>query len=158
MLFEKSADAKIIESILLDCKVGVTVTYDELSKAIGRDVRKHALAALGTARQGVFKANKLVFGVETNVGLVRLTGEQIVASSSGKRNRITRISRKGLSELASVDFDLLDLETKREHVAASAAFGVVTMFANNSGAKKILSNVKADSKILSIGETIKLFS
>ena len=156
MKFEASVDAKLIRSVLAESKVGDVVTYEQLSKAIGRDVREHARSALGTARRGLLRDERIVFGVEQNVGLVRLNDEEIVSSAESDRRRIQRTAKRSLQRLSVVDFDKLSEEKKRAHIVASAQIGVVAMFAKSSSSKRIESKVTG-SDAIPIGETLKLF-
>lgn len=156
MQFEKSKDTQLLESALKEVKVGETITYDQLSKAIGRNVREHAYPALRTARQGLVKSG-IVFGVEENVGLTRLNDKGIVESTEQDRKAISRRTRKTLEKLSVAKFENLDEETKRKHIAVSAQMGALQMFATKTATKKIESKVGNDSKVLPVGETLKLF-
>lgn len=157
MLFEKSNDTKIIESLLSEAKVGDQITYEALSKAIGRDVRQHARQAMRSARSTLLNQG-VVFGVEAGVGLTRLNDVAIVESSESDRLRMRRASNRALKKLSVVAFDNLPEEKKRQHVVASAQFGAMQLFSSASTRKKIESKVDSGSKQMPIGETLKLFS
>ena len=156
MQFEMSADAKILRSVLQESEVGQTITYDELSRAIGRDVRQHAISALGTARRGLLRERGYVFGVERNVGLTRLSDELVVDSIESDRRRLQRTANRSLRKLETVKFDELPEEKKKAHVVASAQLGVLSMFSKASSARKIESAVK-DQTSLAIGDTLRMF-
>lgn len=157
MNFELSADAKILKSVLAEAKVGDTITYETLSKAIGRDVREHARSALGTARHGVLRDNKIVFGVQNNVGLVRLNDVEIVKTTESDRRKMHRTAGRALRRLESADYEALDNDSKRSHIVASAQFGVLRSLSTSASTKKIESKVSGSSDALPIGETLKLF-
>jgi hypothetical protein len=157
MNFELSADAKILRSLLEGASVGDTITYDMMSKAIGRDVREHSRSALGTARQGVLRDKGIVFGTEPGVGFIRLTDEEIVKSTESDRKRLQRTAKRSLKKLSVVNFAALSEEQKRSHIVASAQIGAVSMFSTASSAKKIESKVSGSTGSLPIGETLKLF-
>jgi len=156
MIHEKSSDTKIVESVLREAKIGETVSYERLSKAIGRDVREFAQCAMRTARNALIK-EKIVFGVEANVGLVRLNDSEIVKSTEHDRQRLRRIGRKSLRKLEVVDYAALTAEDKRRHTTAAAQMGAIEMFASKATANRIESKVTADTKVLAIGETLSLF-
>ena len=157
MLHEKSADTKILENVLKEAKVGDTITYANLSKAIGRDVRTHAQGALNTARKTML-ANGMVFGTERTVGLTRLNDVQIVESIESDRLRVQRIGKRSITKLGKVKFESLSNDQKRKHTTMAAQMGAITMFAAKSSTNKIESNVKANSETLAIGETLSLFT
>lgn len=76
--FQKTSDTVIIEAIFRDCKVGEQVTYEQMSTAIGRDVRKHARGAINSARKAVLSERKMVFDSIPNVGYIRLSDTNII--------------------------------------------------------------------------------
>ena len=158
MLFEKSSDTKTIEHVLGECEVGQTITYDELSAAIGRDVRVFALASLRSARQGILREKRIVFGVEKNVGFTRLDDSGIVKTMPLDRKRIMRGAKRAMMKLACVEFAKLTDEEKKDHVVASAQIGTIAMFASKTSTNRIEKQVNGESKQLAIGETLKLFS
>lgn len=157
MEFEKSADAKVLENVLSEAEVGQVITYEQMSAAIGRDVRKYAISALGTARRGLFKEKQFVFAVERGKGLVRIGDAAIVKTIEKDRLHLHRTASKSLKKLSVVKFDNLDANEKKEHTVASAQMGAIAMFSHKNSSKKIESKVNGSSKDLPIGETLKLF-
>lgn len=157
MKFEKSNDTRIIESVLVEAKVGQIVTYEELSKAIGRDVRIHARPSLQSARRAVLNAHGIVFSAETNEGLRRLDDSQIVDASEEDRAKMRRAAGRAIKKLSVVDFGQLPEDKKRKHIVMSAQIGAIEMFAAKSATKKIESKVDGTKSTLAIGETLKMF-
>lgn len=157
MIHEKSVDTQVIESVLAEAKVGDVITYEQLSRAIKRDVREFALSSLRSARRILENTKGIVFGVETNVGLKRLSDDEIVDSSEHDRKKLRRAAKRTLNKLAVVDFDSLTPEKKRKHVVASAQMGAVEMFAGKNATKKIEAKVNETSRVLPIGETLRMF-
>ena len=157
MNFEKANDTKILESVLGEAKVGDLITYDELSKAIGRDVRKFAQPSLSSARRGLLRDKHFVFACETGVGLKRLNDEEIVLSSESDRRRMKRAATRAIKKLTVVKFEGLSEELKRQHVVASAQLGAIEMFSGKNATKKIESQVDGSKTTLAIGETLQMF-
>ena len=158
MLHEKSSDTKILESVLSEMKIGDFISYEQLSKSIGRDVRKFAIGALQTARLAMQRDHKMVFGVDRGSGLRRLNDEQIVDASELGRRKLQRTAKREIKKLETVEFDKLTEPTKRKHIAASAQMGVIAMFSGKSSSKRIEKAVESTASNLAIGETLKLFS
>ena len=158
MNFEKSADTKILESVLSEAKVGDLIRYETLSKAIGRDVRVFALPSLRSARQGLLKTKKMVFGVEIGIGYRRLNDSEIVDSTESDRRRMKRAANRSIRKLSAVNFDELPDEKKKQHTVAAAQIGAIAMFSASSTTKKIASQVNQGKKTLAIGETLSMFS
>jgi hypothetical protein len=157
MIHEKSSDTKILESVLAEAKVGQLITYAELSKAIGRDVRQFAYQSLFSARRCLQNAKRIVFGVQANIGLIRLDDSKIVESTEHDRKVIQRRAKRTIDKLRCAEFDNLTAEEKRRHVTASAQMGAVAMFASKNATKKIAGKVSAKTDALPIGETLRLF-
>lgn len=157
MQFEKSADAKILINLLEEAVVGQTVSYQQMSAAIGRDVRKHALSSLGTARRFLQKEKRMVFGAERGVGLVRLNDNDVVRSVESDRLKVHRQAKRTMNKLSTVEFNKLDDENKKAHVSVSAQMGAIAMFSHKSANKKIESQVSTSQQNISIGETLKMF-
>jgi len=155
MKFEKSADTKVIESVLAEAKIGDTITYETLSKAIGRDVRQFASGALNSARRTMLNEKGMVFGTENNVGLKRLDDSQIVNASEDDRRKMHRMSNRAIRKLGCVNFDGLSKENKQKHLTASAQFGALQMFSTASTNKKI--EQKVEEKTMPVGDVLKLF-
>ena len=158
MKFEKSNDTKIIESVLVEAEVGDLITYEDLTRAIGRDVRQFAQPSLRSARRGLLNTQGIVFGVETNVGLRRLNDDQIVDSTLYDRIRMKRAATRSIRKLSVVKFDELSDEKKRQHIVASAQIGAIEMFATRNATKKIEKKVDGSKERIAIGETLKMFS
>lgn len=158
MIHEKSQDTKIIESVLAESQVGDLVTYDSLSKAIGRDVRKFAVGSIASARHSLLRDKRFVFGVERGKGLIRLADGQVVEAVQHDRMRVHRTAKRALKKLETVSFSELKESEKKQHIAASAQFGVLAMFANKTSSTRIEKAVESTANNLPIGETLKLFS
>jgi DNA-binding winged helix-turn-helix (wHTH) protein len=156
--FEMSADAKIIRSVLAEAAVGDLVTYETLTKAIGRDVRGHATGAMHTALRSVLRDDAKVFGNVRGVGYRRLADGEIIDTSESSRRRIQKESKRAIKRLTCVKFDELGQDQKRQHIAASAQLGAMAHFASKHATKKIESAVQKEDKEMPIGQTLRLFS
>lgn len=156
MKFEKSADTKVLEHVLAEMKVGDLMTYESLSKSIGRNVREFALAALYSARRSLQRNKRMVFACEDGVGIKRLDDSGIVDSVEFDRKSLLKRANRTMDKLGCVNFEGLTEDQKRKHTAAAAQMGVVAMFSSKASTKKIES--KITGKPLAIGETLNLFT
>ena len=84
-IFETSTDSKTLAAVLAAATVGQIISYDELSKAIGRTV---TASKLSTARYIVQREQRIVFGAVAGVGLKRLSDAEIVALSDSARDHL----------------------------------------------------------------------
>ena len=159
MKFELSADTKVLRSVLEESKVGDVVTYAEMSKAIGRDVRAFAMGAINSARRILLNEQQYVFECIPKVGYKRLDDRSIVKSMERDRRHISKYSGRSLKKLECVAFDGLTKDEQKSHTVAAAQFGVLRMMSNATATKRIEDRAgKADTATLAIGETLGLFT
>ncbi len=151
---EKASDTLILENRLRNTKPGDVVTYDELSKIMGRDVREHCSGNLQTARR-TLRNEKIHFDTVSRVGLNRLTFEEAVHSTQSCIDRSRNAAKNGLKILENVEFSELSPISQKEHLAKSAQLAAIKLFGGSNAGKKI--EAKVDGKQLAIGETLKLF-
>ncbi len=151
----KSADTSIVENRLRNTQPGDIVTYDELTKLLGRDVRVFGIGNVATARK-VLVTESVFFDTIPNEGYRRLDAEESCQASKHYVRRVKSAARKGMKHLQHVPFDQLSDDGKKTHLTTSAQLGAVTLFAGANAEKKIGSNVE-QGKPLAIGATLKLF-
>lgn len=157
MRFQKSSDTKIIENVLAEAKVGDVITYEALSKAIGRDVREFAVGAMQSARRSMLSDKRTIFEAVTNVGFKRLADAEIVDASERDRRRVQRASTKAVRKLGCVNFENLSSDKKRSHLIASAQLGAIVMLSGKSAANRIEKRV-TNGTAIPIGETLRMFT
>lgn len=155
-MFEKSADTSIIENRLRNTNVGDVVTYDELSKLLGRDVRAYCTSNLQTARRTMVNES-IFFDVLTGEGLRRLNADEAVTTSQAYVTRAKSAANRGMNHLANVPFDGLTEESKKKHLSVSAQLGAVALFSSSKANKRIEQKINGSATQLPIGETLKLF-
>lgn len=156
MRYEKSTDSRVLEMMLSELEVGQMLTYDDLSKAIRKDVRLAARAALQTARDALLRDRKMVFGVEQGKGVVRLNDEQIVESSEADRMRLNRAANRAIRKLEAVEFAKLSDEHKQKHIVYSAQMGAVSLFSGKKTTRRLETKV-TNGQGINIGDTMQLF-
>lgn len=152
----KATDTILIENRLRNTKVGDLVTYDELSKLLGRDVRLFCKSNVDTARRTLI-SESVFFDCVTGEGYKRLDNEEAVSASNHYRTRARKAARRGMNHLAHVPFEGLTDESKKKHMAISAQLGAIDLFSSTKSLNKIEAAVDNTSHALAIGETLKLF-
>lgn len=95
---EISAETAAIAARLREAAVGETVSYDELSAAIGRDIRKrrHLLYA---GMRAVERETGAVFGTERGVGVRRLPTDEASKIGAHARKRIRRAAHRAAGRI-----------------------------------------------------------
>lgn len=154
-LFSKSLETSQIEKRLRESEFGETVTYEELSRILGRDVRKWCRHNLQSARK-ILSAEGTEFGVVLNVGLKRLTPNEVVETNAVFTEKVRRTTKRGLKRLSHVVLDDLDDEHK-QRLNSQAAYLQFLNFASTPKATKAIEQASTPDDRLNIGETMKLF-
>lgn len=155
--FEKSSDTHILEGLFTKAEIGDIVTYEEMTKSIGRDVREFAHASIRSALRAAERQG-IIFEARPNVGYVRLNDAEIVKKSDADKTSIRKKTERAMDRLGVVKFDELSDADKKKHTVTSAQLGAIRMFSTSSATKKIESKVKGSSSVIPIGETLKMFT
>ena len=94
---EISVDARLLHQRLQSVGVGETVSWEELSQVIGRDVTagSKGYGPLSTARKRALNDDGMVFDAIPKVGLKRLTDAEIVNTGQATVDKVRRAARKG---------------------------------------------------------------
>lgn len=143
---------------LAGCKIGETVSYQELDGLIGGDHRSAKYGGrLQSARRIIQHDKQMVFGVVKGVGLVRLADGDIVKSGAASIARIRRESIRGAKRLACVQYESMSDAEKRKHDAAAGHLAVLAEFSRPATVKAIESKASAENKRLTFDETIAAF-
>lgn len=139
---ELSIDTQTLERRLLTVGVGETVSYDELSGLIGRDVQNGARGLLTTARRRLLKNNQMVFDAVANQGVKRLGDEAIASLGDPAINRIHNAARRGVQRITCVqDFDKLPNALKVKHNMSVSLLGAMAHMTRSSSIKKLETRV-----------------
>ncbi len=120
---KNGADVHALAAVLNQLAVGNLATYDDLSAAIGREVRDHRYL-LDQALSQCLKQRK-VFGCVTGVGMKRLSDAEIVENSFHAFRRIRRMARKGAARLSSVAWEKMPVEDQKRHNLHISVLGAI---------------------------------
>ena len=97
-----SIEAGAIMSRLRECKPGDVVTYDELSKVVGKDVRM-SRGGLATARKRVEVDDRIIFETIATVGVKCLTALEAAQSMTAHVRRTRSAARRGVRKARAID-------------------------------------------------------
>ena len=147
-IFQLGADAKTIAHVLRGVKVGETVTYSELSKAIARDVRTDARGCLDSARRIVQREDRMIFDAVRGEGVQRLDDVQIVGLGDRARDHIRRTSRRAAKALTCVDYDGMKREHQIRHNTALSMLGVLGELASDKSTRRLSAQVESAGDVL----------
>ena len=133
------------------------VTYEELSKAIGRDIRNGARGLLATARKHVEQDNGIALVVVRDAGIKKTRDYpgMMDESMTGIRRRAARMTRRILGAVAS---DTLDDDQQNKVSSRLSMLGVIGLFTRRKSVNRIEAKVREiGNKELPTAETLRLF-
>lgn len=141
--------------LLMRVSVGETVTYTSLSKAVGVDVqaRRHLL---DSARRIAMRDHNAVFAAEVSVGLRRLSDvETVTLIPESRRRRIHSQAKRGIREVATVDYARLPADKQVAHNVGMAVLGALHMGSDRTAVRRIAHQVE-NGKLPAMDGTLKL--
>ena len=96
---EISTEVKAILDLLLKTQIGQTVTYTEISEAIGREIKAYRWVAL-RALDIAARDHGILFGNVKGAGYVRLSSDQLASVGHTARHHIARKAKKAQRNLS----------------------------------------------------------
>lgn len=130
-------------------------TYEELSAAIGADVQGAARGYLLTARDIVLREKKYVFRAIRNVGLRRVSGEQVTKLDDRTRH-IRRTAKKDLREQETVDLESVSAPARISCIARMGLAHMTIHTHQDKQIKKLEAAVGSERKI-DLSKTLAAF-
>ena len=157
---ERSVDSDILYHELLKVAVGEVVTYEDLSKRIGRDVTQDARGNLTTARRAALSIDRALFAPVRSVGLKRLDDTGKLDAGESQLQRVRKASQQGRRVLASVlEFDALPNAEKVRHNATASVLGAIHAFSKPSAVARVAKRVnELTDGTLPVAKTIEMFA
>lgn len=156
--FEMSLDVSLLVKLLSSKQAGEVATYEELSAAIGRDVRERR-SAMHSALRHIQNTDHAVFACVPNVGYKRLSDKEIVDTGTSYIQKSRRVAKRGAKSLACVKFDNLTPEQRLQHNAKMTVLAMVQESTSHHAVKRIESAVAgAQSAIAPARAALAAFS
>lgn len=157
--FRVSTETRAIYDKIVKMSVGEIVTYLELSKLIGDDIRANGRAPLNSARRMAQRDNQIVLDVVPKVGIKRMSDIDVVGSANATLGVVRRAARRGINRITAVsDFERLPVEMKIKHNAAVSALGVIAAMSRPKEVRKIEAAVNtSQTGQLPVGRVLEMF-
>ncbi len=95
-------DTKTIYDRMCSAEIGELITYHEMNVLIGRNTQGNARSILEAARRKAITSG-IVFGVVQNVGVKRLSDDEVGLTSMNVIGRTRRMSKREIRRLAAAD-------------------------------------------------------
>ncbi len=153
--FQRSPDTRFLVQKLRTVKVGELISYEDLATEVVKPIAR-IRNALISARRILLREENIVFDVERDIGLRRLTDTQIVGTATKSARHIRRTARKAVQTLQAVaDFSALPRDDQMRHSASVSVFGAVAEMTMERGLSKLQKAV--DEKALPFAATLEAF-
>ena len=149
--FKLSSDTIAIARALEVVAIGESISYDDLTELIGRDIMQFR-GALDSARHAVQRDKQMVFDSVRGVGLVRLNDSDIVDLSDKAREQSRRLAKRIAKKLVCVKYDSLSREKQIKHNTALSMFGVIAELSTSSSVKRLEQRIEADGGSLPLAK------
>lgn len=134
--FSRSTQTLALIEALQAAPIGAVVTYGTLSDTIKEDVQNGARHFLYSAMRAV-QADGLAFGTVRNMGVKRLTADEIPAIGDAALLHIRRSSRRARQRMGVVSgMNDVSNETRIKVNASASLLGVIEHFSTGKTAKK----------------------
>lgn len=157
--FKLSVDTDMVHKRIVAANIGEVITYAELTELIGRDVQGAARYVLHSARNMAMREDRAVFGVNTDVGLVRLDDCAVVDAGADGMAKARRAIRKGARVLGCVNnFDAMPNEKKIQHNTALSLFGALHEAMKPKSVARIEAAVTREAGEIPFAKTLELFA
>ncbi len=152
---EVSIDAKAVYEALKKIEIGDSISYDEISRLIGRDILKNR-NILVTARNLARRNDNMVFDCIHKEGLRRLSDSQIVDKSASQPfRRIRSTLRNAAKDMNCVKTENVSNEEVVRLNSVRSIFNAVFEFSKPKSVEMLKSEV--NEKPLAFGKTLDFF-
>lgn len=152
-IFEVSMETtKLVDALKV---AGDFISYDDLTKACGRNVRGDGIGNLQTARRIVMREYQHVWDTVRGEGLKRLKGEAVISAGKHSLSKIHREAKRGAEKLGCVEYDKLEPESQVSHNATAAMLGALFSLSTNRSVAKLEAKAETAKQRLSLDETLK---
>ena len=145
---EYAAEVSALADLLKSASISATVSYRQMSVAIGRDVQKEARISLLKARKLVEKETGARFETVIKVGVKRLAAHDLPGIGTHSRRRIGALSRRAYARLMNISNNDITPEIERRLHAERAHLGAIALVSKET------SHVKIEDAVRTVGAEI----
>ena len=157
-LFKISIDSHLLYDRIIQAIPGDTISYEELSGIIGRDVQTDAYNSLFTARNKARSVNRKAFGVIPNVGLKCLEDDEIVGAGHKALEKVRGRARNGFKTLICLkDYAGLPEPLKIKHNATATLLMMVNRVTKPKAITAIEGIIAEKMEKLTFTQTLEFF-
>lgn len=150
-----SIDTKTLEDRLRTLKEDETISYQDLTFLIGRDVTNGARSNLMSARSRLLNEG-IVIACVRGVGVKRINDTEKIGEGLRYLKKIRRGARKTAKVVAAVEnFDSLPKDLQVQHNLTMSVLGLVTHMTKSSTIKQLEGKIDQEKKALPVARTLE---
>lgn len=155
--FIASFDVRSLCNLMANTDIGQILSYEEMSKVIGRDVQTEARGALVSARRITQRELGYVFGTIYRLGLKRLSDVEIVQTGAQSVVKIHHASRRGADRIANAAPEKLPIESRVQMNTYLSVLAMVHAVSTEKRLKRLEEKVAQAEARLPLERTLEAF-
>jgi hypothetical protein len=156
-LFRAAPETRLLYQRLMRLDVGETVTYGDLSRVAGVDVRLDGRPRLGSAFRMCAREGHIIKTV-WGVGVKRLSDDEILDLAPKNIRKMGRLAKRAQREVSHVDYDGLADDKKVEFNVTMSQLAVMQMLAKPKVRGQIEAEVTRRAQELPSKDILRLLS
>lgn len=153
-MFKRSAEVGWIVAKLRELGPKETISYEELSRVAGEDVRSKPWM-LNSARNVLRAEDQVEFDVERGIGLIRCDSIGAADVVEGRARRVTSAARKGLKVSTCVHVPDLPPEKKTMFLSRQAYLALASAVGKAKKMRRLEAAVAVKQKQLSMHDMLE---
>jgi hypothetical protein len=153
---ENATDVNIMSELLRVLPIGGTLSYTDVSAAIGRDVRKHYWL-LRSAMERVEKESGSLLAVVRSIGVKRLASEELSGVGADAIRKVRRTARRGYNRLDTIRTNDLPQSEATKIVAHKSQLGAITLVADGRKTSTVAAEVAKTGNAIPAGRVLDMF-
>lgn len=162
-VFEQSPDTKALidfcmKKVLENDGKEFVVQYEEFSNEIGRNVRTVARHYLSSALNYIWSNHHVSTDCVRGIGIKFLVHDGSVNVLRGKKERISKASKRALKFSRHIQIEKLSKPKKIEALAEISTIGVMVMISSRKYENKILEETKRRDSSIPTAKLLEIFT
>lgn len=153
---ENAADIESISELLRATPIGETLSYLDISKAIGRNIRSHHYI-LRAAQKRVEEEMGSLYSVVRSIGIKRLGSNEVSSVGLEAIRKVRRTARRGFQRLDTVRTnDLLPSEATKI-IAHKSQLGAIAFVADGRKTATLAAEAEKTGNSIPAGRVLEMF-
>ena len=152
---ENTADIETLTAKLAEVSSGATISYADLSGAIGRNVQSHfwlLRKAIDTAE----RETGTLFEVVRNVGVKRLPSDEAPDVGLHCMRKIKRTAKRGVARLSAVRANDLSDTDRARMIAHKSQLGAISMVADGRKSPALIKEIGETGQTIPAGRVLEV--